>query len=174
MRKTIAFILTVGVFVIGLRCSSNEEDNGLTFAQQFSIDSAAIEQYLLDNNITNALFDPDSLVRYILLRDGEGTFSPSKNQCVRVNYSGRFFPDGDVFDADTLASFYVDGVISGWTIVLQQLQQGDSIRLFVPSGLAYGSAGRGSSIPANAILEFNMGIDKIGTYISNNSKQCEL
>lgn len=173
MKKTGLFILVFSIVLFGLQCSKEEDETpGLSVEEQFSLDSAAIEEYLIDNNFTDAKYDEDSVIRFIVLREGTGTDTAGIGQCVRVNYAGHLFPDGEQFDADTLYSTYVTDVIYGWRIALQLLREGDSIRLFVPSGYAYGSSGAGS-IPPNAILEFNMGIEHVGFTINNNTKVCE-
>lgn len=70
-------------------------------------------------------------------------------------------PDGKVFDSsisgDVLkAPFAVTpgGVIKGWTQGADGMKVGGVRELTIPSDLAYGSTGSGTSIPANTPLKF--------------------
>jgi FKBP-type peptidyl-prolyl cis-trans isomerase len=47
-------------------------------------------------------------------------------------------------------------VIEGWDLAAKHMREGDSVRIFIPSALAYGEKGAGYVIPPNAILQFDM------------------
>ena len=78
------------------------------------------------------------------------------NTTVSTKYTGRLL-DGSVFDGGNgqVLSFKLGGVITGWQVGIPLIQKGGKIRLFIPSGLAYGCDGQGS-IPANAVLDFDI------------------
>ena len=90
----------------------------------------------------------------------EGTgVSPSAEQTVTVNYTGRFI-DGRVFDTsakrEAPATFRLDAVIPGWTEGLQLMKVGGRARMVVPPQLAYGEKGEPPRMPPNATLIFEI------------------
>ena len=99
---------------------------------------------------------PDGL-QYTVLTAGTGA-TPGAADTVTVNYKGTLI-DGTEFDSSYKrgqpATFPVNGVIHGWTEALQKMQVGAKWKLFVPSELAYGEAGR-PGIPPNAVLIFEV------------------
>ena len=54
------------------------------------------------------------------------------------------------------ATFALNRLIVGWQIGVPLIKKGGSIRLIVPSGLAYGSSSPGLGIPKNAVLDFTI------------------
>jgi FKBP-type peptidyl-prolyl cis-trans isomerase FklB len=98
---------------------------------------------------------------------------PAFTDSVRVSYQGRLiptttYPDGKVFDG-TVYGTYSDKtnataklllsnstMISGFCTALQHMRRGDHWRVYIPSSLAYGATGSGSTIPAYSMLIFEM------------------
>lgn len=78
---------------------------------------------------------------YRVLKKGTGTTHPGPKSRVSVHYSG-WSKDGKLFDSSvgrgTPASFYLNGVIKGWTEGLQLMVEGEKARLWIPGALAYG------------------------------------
>ena len=99
---------------------------------------------------------PDGLC-YEIVTPGTGDY-PKPNQTVRVNYTGLLI-NGTVFDSSTQhggpAEFQLDQVIPGWAEGIQKINKGGKIRLYVPSGLAYGDQGN-QGIPPAATLIFEV------------------
>lgn len=85
---------------------------------------------------------------------------------VTVHYTGALAKDGTIFesslDSGQTATFGLDQVIQGWTQGLPGMKEGGVRRLLIPSALAYGSSGAGSSIPPNADLVFDVTLVKVG------------
>jgi FKBP-type peptidyl-prolyl cis-trans isomerase len=84
-----------------------------------------------------------------------------------VAYSGWLYDDtkpdkkGELFDASTAERPFVfvlgvGQVIPGWDLGVPGMKVGGLRRLIVPSDLAYGREGAGSSIPPNATLVFEI------------------
>ena len=151
-----------------LTCCLDVGDSGPSFEQQLKMDLDTIDAYLEDNNI-DALQDPNNLIRYVIHDEGNGA-SPTLSNCVTTSYKGMFF-DGGTFDQSTGISFPLNGVIAGWQVGMQQLQNGDSATLYIPSGLGYGTQGR-PGIPANANLIFNVRLKYIGTTYDGSTGTC--
>jgi peptidylprolyl isomerase len=111
------------------------------------IDTELIE--LVDRPVTPphvAAPPPDAIktasgLAYKVLRAGRGTEHPKRHSNVTVHYSG-WTTDGKMFDSSILrgetADFSLDGVIPGWTEGLQLMTEGEKVRFWIPSKLAYG------------------------------------
>ena len=93
-----------------------------------------------------------------MLVAGKGS-KPKATDTVKVNYEGKLL-DGTVFDSSYArkapASFQLSGVIRGWTEGVQLMPVGSKFRFYVPSELAYGQQGAGSTIAPNAVLIFEI------------------
>jgi len=128
---------------------------------QEEIDRDKILSYLESNMIENAKEDPSG-VFYQILEAGDGTH-PTASSTVVVKYKG-YLLDGTVFDqtsGDQTVSFQLTNLIEGWKYGVPHLEKGGKGRLFIPSGLGYGSQPT-ASIPANSVLIFD--IDLVDFY----------
>jgi len=120
---------------------------------QLAIDTDIIDTYLLENNLT-AIIDGSGL-RYIVHETGTG-IKPELTDQVTVNYRGTLLSDNTEFESGDEIRFILNNVIVGWKVGLQLLKEGSTATLYIPSGLAYGAAGTGNSIPPNANLVFEV------------------
>jgi FKBP-type peptidyl-prolyl cis-trans isomerase len=77
---------------------------------------------------------------YKVLRAGHSKKHPDPASRVRVHYSG-WTTDGKLFDSSVArgepAELPLSGVIRGWQEVLQQMVEGDRVRVWIPEALAY-------------------------------------
>ena len=79
---------------------------------------------------------------------------------ITVNYVGSLYHGGKVFDASwkraepTTFALEQGKLIAGWTQGIPGMKVGGRRELVIPSALAYGSKGAGSSIPPNSALVF--------------------
>ena len=68
--------------------------------------------------------------------------------------------DGFEFDSSVKrgepATFPLNGVIRGWTEILQLMPKGSKWKVVIPSDLGYGDRGAGAAIPPNATLIFDI------------------
>ena len=104
---------------------------------------------------------PNGLL-YEVLKSGEaGGTKPTAIDTVVVDYVGTLV-DGTEFDNSIKrgepAEFPVNGVIKGWTEILQLMTKGDKWKVYIPSELGYGERGAGSSIPPGATLIFEINL----------------
>ena len=94
-------------------------------------------------------------LQYKVIKSGNGN-RPDSSSTVRVHYKGTLI-DGTQFDSSydrgEPAEFKVDGVIEGWTEMLQLMSEGGMVEVTMPSSLAYGEEGT-PNIPPGATLVF--------------------
>jgi FKBP-type peptidyl-prolyl cis-trans isomerase len=97
-------------------------------------------------------------VHYIVIKAGSG-IRPTAQDSVVINAIG-VFPDGTVFE-DTFQkkktiTALTGNLIPGLNETVQLMPEGSAWRIFVPSVLAYGSAGLQNVIPPNMALIFDV------------------
>jgi hypothetical protein len=109
-------------------------------------------------------------LKYIDLKVGTGPAVKSGDN-LTVNYSG-WLANGTEFDSSVdpkfqhVQSFAVTigqgQVISGWDQGLIGMKAGGTRRLIIPPDMGYGTNGSPPTIPANAVLVFDVSVVKIG------------
>ena len=122
------------------------------------------EDFLAANRDKEGVVALASGLQYKIIREGNGAI-PKATDKVKVHYKGALI-DGKVFDSSyggDPAEFFVRGVIKGWTEALQLMKIGAKWQLFIPSELAYGERGTGSSIGPNETLLFDVELLDITT-----------
>jgi FKBP-type peptidyl-prolyl cis-trans isomerase FkpA len=167
MRISFFFVLVV----VGLAMSCDKDDD-LTeqekYDKQLGIDTVLIDSYLAERGIVAQTDTTGAGLRYVIHEAGEGR-SPKYNasvpgDCFKTDYLGKLL-EGDV-PFDSLKGFSTSlsaGIIRGWKIGFQYLQEGDSATLYIPSGLAYGTVGSGAKIPANSVIYFHVRLLRVST-----------
>ncbi len=147
----IAFLIAIVIIT-----SSCNKETQLTYEEQLNVDIKIIDNYLSENGLT-AETTVEGL-RYEITKTGDGSF-PATGNTVVVNYTGKLL-NGTVFDSNTIGGFSFQlgkgRVIQGWDIGIALLSKGGKATLYVPSGLAYGTRGSGSSIAPNEVLIFDV------------------
>ena len=123
-------------------------------AEQADKNKAEGEAYLVANKAKEGVVTTESGLQYKELVAGDGA-KPTETDTVYVHYKGTLV-DGTEFDSSYKrgepATFPVNGVIPGWVEALQLMNVGDKWELTIPSDLAYGPGGTGSTIGPNATL----------------------
>ena len=101
-------------------------------------------------------------VFYQMLKEGSGE-QVNLTDTVTLFYKGYLMKDGSVFDQtkDKPATFPLARLIKGWQLAVPKARVGGSIRIFIPSTLAYSIRSRSKAIPPNSILVFD--IDVVST-----------
>ncbi|MDY6121844.1 MAG: FKBP-type peptidyl-prolyl cis-trans isomerase [Porphyromonas sp.] len=116
------------------------------------------KEFLKINGLKNGVTTTASGLQYEILAKGDGP-KPKIDDTVRCHYHGTLI-NGEVFDSSKQrgepAEFPLRGVIAGWTEVLQLMPVGSTWRVTIPSELAYGERGAGSSIGPNSTLIFEI------------------
>jgi len=105
---------------------------------------------------------PDG-VHYIVLKAGTGV-RPMAADSIVINAIG-IFPDGTVFE-DTFQkkqaiTTLTGNLIPGLNEAIQLMPEGSVWRIFIPSVLAYGSAGLSNVIPPNTALVFDVTLEEV-------------
>lgn len=116
--------------------------------------------YLAAKSKEDGVITLPSGLLYKELRPGnpEGK-TPTLNSPCECDYAGTLM-DGTEFDSSykrgAPLTFAPNQVIKGWTEAMQLMTEGAKWELYLPSELAYGDNGAGSSIPGGAVLIFTL------------------
>jgi FKBP-type peptidyl-prolyl cis-trans isomerase FkpA len=94
---------------------------------------------------------------YQVLKEGTGK-QLQVTDTVIIHYKGWLFSNGRVFDEtkDKPATFPLNRLIRGWQVGVPQCRVGGKIRLYIPSGSAYGIRTFTTDIPPNSTLVFDV------------------
>lgn len=130
-----------------------------------NIDS--VYQQQLEEEVLRTRLPKDSVVYkegifYQLLQEGSGRLVNSTDTVV-VFYKGTLFSDGSVFDQtkDKPATFPLSRLIKGWQLGIPHCRVGGKIRLYIPSGSAYGIRTFATTIPPNSTLVFDVEVVEV-------------
>jgi len=154
-------LLTVFSFLLTGCFEDNTDETALqgqeAFNKQLEIDTLLIEQYLVDNNITNVK-KTAGVIWYTEQTVGVGAQAQVGNR-VKVNYALSLL-NGTALESGpyifTLGSSGRDGAIPGFDLGVRTMKVGGKSRFYIPSGLAYGTTGSGTKIAPNTILIFDI------------------
>ncbi|MFY8038026.1 MAG: FKBP-type peptidyl-prolyl cis-trans isomerase [Cyclobacteriaceae bacterium] len=139
---------------------------------QLAKDTVTIDDYLKAKNIS--ALKTKSGLRYVITKPGVGA-NAKAGDLAKVNYSG-YLLNGKFFDSSIEAdarknNVFMEGrtyapydveiggyppVITGWVEILQLMNKGSKVQVYIPSTLAYGSQRRSDVIVENSILVFDM------------------
>ena len=146
----------------------NKEQCGMTLQQKLQEfaqkKSMAMKQsgidFLNKNKERKGVIALPNGLQYEILQAGEENgMKPKAVDTVVVDYVGTLI-DGKEFDNSLKrgepATFPLNGVIKGWTEILQLMTKGAHWKVYIPSELGYGDRGAGGSIPPGAVLIFEI------------------
>ncbi len=98
-------------------------------------------------------------VRFVVLEAGQGSRRPTQDDRVEVHYTG-WSRDGNRFDSSVArgapAQFGVSEVIAGWTDMLMQMVEGQRVRVWIPSKLAYGDDPGGGRPAGDLVFDIEL------------------
>jgi FKBP-type peptidyl-prolyl cis-trans isomerase len=100
-------------------------------------------------------------VYYQIVKEGSGSFV-RVSDTVTVYYKGTLLKDGSIFDQtkEKPARFPLQRLIKGWQIAVPKCREGGTIKIIIPSGIAYGMRTRSKAIPPNSVLVFEIEVLK--------------
>lgn len=116
------------------------------------------EAFLAVNAKKDGVKSLDNGMQYQIIKAGDGAI-PAVTDKVKVHYRGTLI-NGTEFDSSykrgAPATFSLRGVISGFREGISMMKTGAKWKLFLPSSMAYGERGTGSSIGPNETLIFEV------------------
>ena len=116
------------------------------------------EAFLAENKKQPGIISLPSGLQYQVMKESTG-LKPAATDKVKVHYTGSLL-DGTIFDSSVQRGepleIAVNGVIAGWIEALQLMPVGSKWKLFIPSHLAYGDNGAGSTIKPGSTLIFEV------------------
>ena len=114
------------------------------------------EEFLKINGHKTGVTTLPSGLQYEVIKMGDGP-KPQLTDSVECHYHGTLI-NGQVFDSSMdrgeTATFPLQGVIKGWTEILQLMPVGSKWKVTIPSDLAYGDRGAGEMIQPGSTLIF--------------------
>ncbi|CCQ12498.1 FKBP-type peptidyl-prolyl cis-trans isomerase / Macrophage infectivity potentiator [Pseudoalteromonas luteoviolacea B = ATCC 29581] len=158
--STLNIVLIVVIIFMTLLMVRAGQKNKAAAAENIAMAS----DFLVKNRERDAVIETASGLQYEVLIAATGDAAmPSAVSSVSVHYHGTLL-DGTVFDSSVNRgkpiSFKLSQVIAGWTEGLQLMKEGEKVRFFIPSQLAYGNRGVGA-IPAGSLLIFDVELLKV-------------
>ena len=116
----------------------------------------ASEEFLKINGHKTGVTTLPSGLQYEVIKMGDGP-KPQLTDSVECHYHGTLI-NGQVFDSSMdrgeTATFLLQGVIKGWTEILQLMPVGSKWKVVIPADLAYGDRGAGQMIQPGSTLIF--------------------
>ena len=149
----IRFLIPVlSILVIsGLSCIKGDENCA---PKTIASETAQMQAYASAQGMTASTHS--SGIVYQVLNSGAGvTASPTSK--IFIRYTGKTL-NGNVFDSQTdhtRTGWTLGGLIQGFQIGIPLIQEGGSIKMIIPSSLAYGCQSL-MNIPSNSILYFEI------------------
>ena len=114
------------------------------------------EEFLKINGHKAGVTTLPSGLQYEVIKMGDGP-KPQLTDSVECHYHGTLI-NGQVFDSSMdrgeTATFPLQGVIKGWTEILQLMPVGSKWKVMIPADLAYGDRGAGQMIQPGSTLIF--------------------
>ena len=115
-----------------------------------------IEEDILIARLKDSIIYKEGIF-YQSIKEGSGRLVNVTDTIV-IHYKGWLFRNGSVFDEtkEKPATFPLNRLIKGWQLGLPQCRVGGKIRLYIPSGSAYGIRTFATDIPPNSTLVFDV------------------
>lgn len=133
--------------------------------KKISAEKAKGTAFLEQNKKKKGVVVLENGLQYEVLQAGDANgMKPRAVDTVKVDYVGTTI-DGTEFDSSIKrgepTEFPLNGVIRGWTEILQLMPKGSKWKVYIPSDLAYGDRGAGGHIPGGAVLIFEITLHDI-------------
>ncbi|HUR32109.1 MAG TPA: FKBP-type peptidyl-prolyl cis-trans isomerase, partial [Saprospiraceae bacterium] len=129
-----------------------------TAMKQYESNRIAGEEFLTNNKKRTGVIALPNGLQYEVIKMGDGP-KPKATDEVIVHYHGTL-ADGTIFDSSVergeSISFPLNGVIKGWTEILQLMPVGSKWKVFIPYQLAYGDRAAGPDIKPYSMLIFEI------------------
>ena len=164
MKHSFAFIFIL-LILAGI-VASCQKDTVTPYdpTAQAATDDALIKEFMAKDTTIKNPVRTNSGLYYIKRIAGNGKQVKAGDK-VQAHYIGKFL-NGQTFESSYASNSPItftvgqNQVIKGWDEGLQLMQEGETARFYIPSGLAYGPQGN-RTIPGNASLIFDITVIKV-------------
>lgn len=140
--------------------SSCDDDN------PFEVDYSLAEEHIYDLSAADSVEIRESGLKIYYIEGGSGIYEVERRDQVRVFYTGRIWPDGEIFDSSyrnrvTTPSTFdnIGNLVEGFKEGLMGMKNGEKRVLIIPPELGYGN--RPSSRLSDDTLRFDIELDEI-------------
>lgn len=154
-----AFFLSL-LFVSILFLGSCDENN------PYQVDYSLAEDHIYDLASADSVETRESGLKIYYIEAGSGIYEVERRDQVRVFYTGRIWPDGEIFDSSyknkitTPVRFdNIGNLVEGFKEGLMGMKVGEKRVLIIPPELGYGN--RPSSRLSDDTLRFDIELDEI-------------
>ena len=141
-----------------LTSSCKKDDAVPDYAAQ---DDATIKKYLTDNSITNAQKQQSGLYVIPVVTNPTAA-TPKSGEVVSVLFTGTLLNGTAIYSTsqnDNMPISFVsqqNQIIPGFDEGVSLMHKGDKAVLLMPSGLAFGTTGSGTAVPANTVVRYEV------------------
>lgn len=132
-------------------------------------DDLSLRNFMTSNGLSGftKLQKGDSIVYYKVANPGTGS-SITKDSTISMIYTGRLL-NGVVFQQNSDSNVYtsvLSGLIPGWQLAIPMIKEGGSLRILIPSRLAYGIYGTRDDtgriiFPPASCLDFDVQVTNV-------------
>lgn len=140
-KKQLTSRIFMGILAMSILVfSCAKTDTGICENATVASERAQLVAYATKNGITYT--EHSSGMLYQITNPGAG-LQPTLNSRVFIGYKGRRM-DETVFDSANIppfANFILNDLIQGWKTGIPLIRKGGSIKLIIPSSMAYGCTG---------------------------------
>ena len=165
MKRTLPFLILIFACVGIFSACQKERINPYDPAAQAAADDALIKEFIAKDSTVKNPVRTGSGLYYVKRTAGSGPQVKAGDKVI-VHYIGKFL-NGQIFESSYATNSPIEvsevgkgEVIKGWDEGLQLMQEGESARFYIPSGLAYGPISTGN-IPSNTSLMFEIKVLKV-------------
>lgn len=149
MKKISSLVILSLIIFLSSSCNKDTSCTPKTVASEV----ATMQNFANTNGMT--VLTHSSGMLYQIINPGSG-LTPTLTSRVSVRYTGKLM-NGTIFDSNTgvPVQFLLNQVVAGWQLGLPLIKKGGTIRLIIPSSLAYGCNATGP-IPGDSVLYFEI------------------
>jgi FKBP-type peptidyl-prolyl cis-trans isomerase FkpA len=151
MKNSFLILALSGLLLLSGSCIKGDEN---CFPKTIASETAEMQALATSQGMNYSTHS--SGILFEVTNPGTG-MAASLTSKIFIRYTGKL-PDGSVFDSQTdhtLTGWVLGGLIQGWQIAVPLINEGGSIKIVLPSSLAYGCASVGT-IRSNSILYFEI------------------
>jgi FKBP-type peptidyl-prolyl cis-trans isomerase len=152
MKRWTNLFFLIALIVTLASCNTKDPN------EQVNKEYAAIDTYLNEHNTDPVVID--GLGTRIVIKSYGDDAPPHGGQNVQVSYQASIFPDGKVFDINTIDDKIDNISIPGLQSALAIILKGTHAVLYIPSKYAFGSTGT-AAVPPNTTVVYEITLDKV-------------